>query len=178
VNGERAALESGLSGQYVLEQELGRGGMATVYLARDLKHKRPVALKVLRSEIAASLGGERFRREIETAARLQHPHILTVHDSGESGGYLWFTMPYVRGESLRDRLRRVGPLPVEEALRITGEAAQALQYAHAEGVIHRDIKPENILLTALGTPAYMASRPSSVAARTRPLPSKRPRSWR
>jgi eukaryotic-like serine/threonine-protein kinase len=151
VNDERAALESGLSGQYVLEQELGRGGMATVYLARDLKHKRPVALKVLRSEIAASLGGERFRREIETAARLQHPHILTVHDSGESGGYLWFTMPYVRGESLRDRLRRVGPLPVEEALRITGEAAQALQYAHAEGVVHRDIKPENILLTADGS---------------------------
>jgi serine/threonine-protein kinase len=98
---------------------------------------------VLRSEIAATLGAERFRREIETAARLQHPNILTVHDSGESGGYLWFTMPYVRGETLRDRLRRVGPLPVEEALRIAGEAVQALQYAHAEGVVHRDIKPEN-----------------------------------
>jgi serine/threonine-protein kinase len=150
VSGERAALESGLSGQYVLEQELGHGGMATVYLARDLKHKRPVALKVLRSEIAATLGADRFRREIETAARLQHPHILTVHDSGESGGHLWFTMPYVRGESLRDRLRREGKLPVAEAIRITGEAAQALQYAHAEGVIHRDIKPENILLTADG----------------------------
>ena len=91
MSGERAALESGLSGQYVLERELGHGGMATVYLARDLKHKRPVALKVLRSEIAATLGPDRFRREIETAARLQHPHILSVHDSGESGGCLWFT---------------------------------------------------------------------------------------
>ena len=148
---ERETLENGLSGQYVLERELGRGGMATVWLARDLKHKRPVALKVLRGELAMSLGPERFRREIETAARLQHPHILSVHDSGETAGHLWYTMPYVRGESLRDRLRRDGCLPVGEAIRITGEAAQALQHAHSEGVVHRDIKPENILLTADGS---------------------------
>ena len=125
--------------------------MATVYLARDLKHDRPVALKVLHPELAASLGPERFQREIRLAARLQHPHILTVLDSGEAGGRLWFTMPYVEGESLRDRLRRERQLPVEDALRITREAAQALQYAHDQGVIHRDIKPENLLLTKDGS---------------------------
>ncbi len=159
--------------------------MATVYLAQDLKHERPVALKVLRPALAMSMGPDRFRREITTAARLQHPHILSVHDSGETEGLLWYTMPYVRGESLRDRLKREGRLPLSEALRITSEAGRALDYAHREGVIHRDIKPENILLTldgdtlvadfgiaravgspsesrltqaglALGTPAYMA----------------------
>ena len=159
--------------------------MATVYLAQDLKHGRPVALKVLRPALAMTMGPDRFRREITTAARLQHPHILSVHDSGETDGLLWYTMPYVRGESLRDRLKREGRLPLEEALRITAEAGRALDYAHREGVIHRDIKPENILLTldgdtlvadfgiaralggadehrltqaglALGTPAYMA----------------------
>jgi serine/threonine protein kinase/tetratricopeptide (TPR) repeat protein len=145
-----AALAAGLRERYVFERELGRGGMATVYLARDLKHKRPLALKVLRPELAASLGPERFQREIELAARLQHPHILTVHDSGETAGQLWFTMPYVEGESLRDRLRRERQLSVEDALRITREAASALDYAHRHGVIHRDIKPENILLTAEG----------------------------
>jgi TolB-like protein len=124
--------------------------MATVYLAQDLKHKRPLALKVLRPELAASLGPERFQREIELAARLQHPHILTVHDSGETAGQLWFTMPYVEGESLRDRLRRERQLAVEDALRITREAAAALDYAHRHGIIHRDIKPENVLLTAEG----------------------------
>ena len=124
--------------------------MATVYLARDLKHERPVALKVLLPELAASLGSDRFQREIKLAARLQHPHILTVHDSGETAGQLWFTMPFVDGESLRDRLRREHRLPVEEALRITREAAQALQYAHEQGVVHRDIKPENLLLTRDG----------------------------
>jgi serine/threonine-protein kinase len=143
----QAELQSGLSGRYVLERELGRGGMATVYLAQDLKHDRPVALKVLHPELAASLGPERFLREIKLAARLQHPHILTVLDSGETGGRLWFTMPFVEGESLRDRLRRERQLPVEDALRIAREAAQALQYAHSHGVIHRDIKPENLLLT-------------------------------
>ena len=159
--------------------------MATVYLAQDLKHERPVALKVLRPALAMSMGPDRFRREITTAARLQHPHILSVHDSGETDGLLWYTMPYVRGESLRDRLKRDGRLPLDETLRITSEAGRALDYAHREGVIHRDIKPENILLTldgdtlvadfgiaralggpsenrltqaglALGTPAYMA----------------------
>jgi serine/threonine-protein kinase len=124
--------------------------MATVYLARDLKHDRPVALKVLLPELAASLGPERFQREIRLAARLQHPHILTVHDSGETAGQLWFTMPYVEGESVRDRLRRERQVSLDDALRITREAAQALQYAHEHGVVHRDIKPENLLLTRDG----------------------------
>ena len=119
-------LQHALADRYRLERELGRGGMATVYLAQDLKHARRVALKVMRPEIAPALGPERFQREIETAARLQHPHVLGVHDSGEGAGLLWFTMPYVEGESLRDRLRREKQLPVEEAVRITREAAQAL----------------------------------------------------
>jgi serine/threonine-protein kinase len=124
--------------------------MATVYLAHDLKHDRHVALKVIRPELAGTLGPERFLQEIRLAARLQHPHILTVFDSGESGGRLWFTMPYVEGESLRDRLRRERAIPHDEALRIAREAGQALQYAHTHGVVHRDIKPENILLTSDG----------------------------
>ena len=134
----------------MLERELGRGGMATVYLEQDVKHERPVALKVLLPELATSLGPDRFQREIKLAARLQHPHILAVYDSGETAGLLWFTMPFVRGESLRDRLRREHRLPVDEALRITCEAALALDYAHQEGVVHRDIKPENLLLTKDG----------------------------
>jgi serine/threonine-protein kinase len=132
---------------YTLEREVGRGGMATVYLATDTKHHRPVALKVLAPELAATLGPERFRREIAFAAKLQHPHILTVLDSGETpNGQLWFTMPYVEGESLRDRLRRQRQLPLDDALRITREIALALDYAHRHGVVHRDIKPENVLL--------------------------------
>jgi eukaryotic-like serine/threonine-protein kinase len=145
-----AQLRAGLAGQYTFERELGRGGMATVYLAHDLKHKRPVALKVLLPELAASLGADRFHREVEIAARLQHPHILTVLDSGETAGQFWFTMPYVEGESLRARLGRERQLPVEDTLRIGREAGQALQYAHEHGVIHRDIKPENLLLTSDG----------------------------
>jgi TolB-like protein/Tfp pilus assembly protein PilF len=125
--------------------------MATVYLARDLKHRRPVALKVLNPTIAASLGADRFLHEIELAARLQHPHILTVFDSGDAGGALWFTMPYVEGESLRDRLRRERQLPLADALRIATEAARALDFAHQHGVVHRDIKPENLLLTTDGS---------------------------
>ncbi len=126
--------------------------MATVYLARDLKHDRPVALKVLHPELAATLGPERFRREITIAAKLQHPHILSVHDSGETPtGQLWFTMMYVEGESLRDRLRREHQLPVEETIRITRETALALHYAHEHGIVHRDIKPENVLLTTDGS---------------------------
>jgi len=143
-------LAAALADRYAIERELGRGGMATVYLAHDRKHNRDVALKVLRSDLAATLGSERFRREIETAARLHHPHICSVYDSGETAGHLWFTMPYVRGESLRDRLRREGRLTLEEALRITGEAGRALDYAHREGFVHRDVKPENLLLTADG----------------------------
>jgi serine/threonine-protein kinase len=156
----RAQLQEGLGTSYTLERELGRGGMATVFLARDLKHDRPVALKVLHPELAASLGPERFLREIHLAARLQHPHILTVLDSGTTGrrdggsDLLWFAMPFIRGESLRDRLRREKQLPVADALKIAREAADALAFAHDEGVIHRDIKPENILLT--GTHALVA----------------------
>ncbi len=146
-----ALLSAALADRYVLDRELGRGGMATVYLAHDLKHRRRVALKVLHPELAHVMGADRFQREIETVARLQHPHILPVHDSGETAGQLWFTMPFVDGESLRDRLQREPQLPVELALRIAMEAARALQYAHEQGVIHRDIKPENLLLTADGS---------------------------
>jgi serine/threonine-protein kinase len=146
------SLAAALRDRYLLQRELGRGGMATVYLAQDLRHDRPVALKVLHSELAHALGPERFLQEIKLAARLQHPHILGVMDSGQTataepgGGRLWFTMPYVEGESLRDRLRRERQLPLEDALRITTEAALALDFAHRHGVIHRDVKPENILL--------------------------------
>jgi serine/threonine-protein kinase len=150
VTDRRVELERELDGRYVLERELGHGGMATVWLARDLKHERPVALKVLHPDLASSLGPERFQREIKLAARLQHPHILTVYDSGDSGGQLWFTMPFVEGESLRERLGQGRRLPLPEALRIAREAALALQYAHEHGIIHRDIKPENILLTRDG----------------------------
>lgn len=141
-------LESGtlLAGSYRIERELGRGGMAAVYVAEDRKHHRKVAVKVLRPELAANLGAERFQREIETAARLTHPHILTIHDSGEAGGLLFYVMPYVEGESLRQRLDREGELPVGDAVRIARHVADALAYAHAREVIHRDVKPENILL--------------------------------
>ncbi|TLY76333.1 MAG: hypothetical protein E6K43_02770 [Gammaproteobacteria bacterium] len=141
------ALRAALAERYALERELGRGGMATVFLARDLRHGRPVAIKVLRPEIAAALGPERFLREIEVAARLTHPHILPLHDSGEAAGFLYYVMPYIESESLRDRLEREGQLLVEEALRITRDVASALAYAHSHDVVHRDIKPENILLS-------------------------------
>jgi serine/threonine-protein kinase len=139
-------LREGLAGRYEIERELGRGGMASVYRANDTHHGRPVALKVLHPELAESLGAERFQREIRVAASLQHPHILSVHDSGTTDGYLWFTMPFVEGESLRDRLTRERQLPIADAVRITREVALALDYAHRKGIIHRDIKPENILL--------------------------------
>ena len=140
-------LRAALRDRYVIERELGRGGMATVYLAHDLKHDRRVALKVLHPELGAMLGPERFLREIRTTARLQHPHILTVHDSGEAAGQLWYTMPFIRGESLRDRLRREAQLAVEVAVDLARQIALALDYAHREGVIHRELKPENILLS-------------------------------
>ena len=139
-------LQSALGGRYTIVRELGRGGMATVYLAEDRKHHRRVALKVLRPELAAALGPERFLREIEIAAPLTHPHILPLLDSGQAGVFLYYVMPYVEGESLRDRLSREPQLPLDEALQIAKEVADALSYAHDHQVIHRDIKPENILL--------------------------------
>ena len=141
-----ARLATALSDRYRIERELGQGGMATVYLAHDVRHDRKVALKVLRPELAAILGAERFLKEIRTTANLQHPHILALHDSGEADGLVFYVMPYVEGESLRDRLTREHQLPVEDALRIAREVAGALDYAHRHGVVHRDIKPENILL--------------------------------
>lgn len=144
----RDQLQATLGTTYSLERELGHGGMATVYLAQDTKHHRAVALKVLHTDLAASLGPERFRREIKLAAGLQHPHIVSVYDSGATpGGQLWFTMPYVEGESLRARLDREKQLPLDDALKITREVADALDYAHQQGIIHRDVKPENILLS-------------------------------
>ena len=140
-------LQAALADHYRIERELGHGGMAIVYLAHDLRHDRSVALKVLRPELAQALGTDRFLREIRLCARLQHPHILGIHDSGDAGGQLWFTMPYVEGETLRSRLTREKQLPIGDAIRITTEVADALGYAHQHGVIHRDIKPENILLS-------------------------------
>src|SRR5881227_369957 len=142
-----ARVQAALAGRYTIERELGRGGMATVYLAQDRKHHRQVAIKVLKPELAAALGPERFLREIDTAARLNHPHILPLHDSGQAGGFLYYVMHYIEGESLRDRLEREGPLPLEDALRITRDVTSALSYAHSHDVVHRDIKPENILLS-------------------------------
>ena len=140
------SLATALADRYRLDRKLGEGGMATVYLADDLKHQRKVALKVLRPELAAILGAERFLAEIRTTANLQHPHILALHDSGQVDGTVFYVMPFVDGESLRDRLTRETQLPVEAALRIAQEVADALGYAHGKGIIHRDIKPENILL--------------------------------
>ena len=183
-------LATALGRSYRIERELGQGGMATVYLAEDLKHHRQVAIKVLRSDLAATLGPDRFMQEIEIAARLQHPHILGVFDSGSADGFLYYVMPYVEGESLRERLTRQGELPIHEAVRLLSEIADALGHAHSRGVVHRDIKPENVMLSgrhalvmdfgvakavneasgknklttlgvALGTPAYMAPEQAS-----------------
>ena len=144
----RDQLQADFADRYALERELGRGGMATVYLARDLRHDRSVALKLLRPELGVVLGGDRFLREIKLTANLQHPHILPLLDSGEAAGPCYYVMPYVEGESLRQRLEGEKQLSIEEALRLTGEVAEALDYAHQQGIIHRDIKPENILRAA------------------------------
>jgi serine/threonine-protein kinase len=140
-------LNEALEGRYSIEREIGQGGMATVYLAKDLRHERQVALKVLKPELAAVVGGERFLAEIKTTAGLQHPHILPLHDSGEAEGFLFFVMPYIDGETLRDRIDREKQLPVDEALGIATAVANALQTAHDQGIVHRDIKPGNILLS-------------------------------
>jgi tRNA A-37 threonylcarbamoyl transferase component Bud32/TolB-like protein len=184
-------LKAALADRYALEREIGAGGMATVYLAEDLKHQRKVAVKVLRPDLAATLGAERFNREIAIAANLQHPHILPLHDSGEADGFLYYVMPYVEGPTLRHRLVREGELPVAEAVRILRDVTDAVAAAHAQGVVHRDLKPENVMLSgrhalvadfgvakavreatgrhtlttagvALGTPTYMA--PEQAAA--------------
>jgi len=177
-------LRTALKSRYAIERELGHGGMAIVYLAEDRKHDRRVAIKVLRPELAAALGPERFLREIRVAAQLSHPHIVPLYDSGQAGAFLYYAMPYVEGESLRSRIAREGQLPIAEAVQITREVADALSYAHSLGLVHRDIKPENILLSgghalvadfgiaraldaaggemltetglAIGTPAYMS----------------------
>ena len=139
-------LNAALEGRYAIERELGEGGMATVYLAEDIKHNRKVALKVLKPELAAVVGAERFLTEIKVTANLNHPHILPLHDSGEADGFLFYVMPYLEGESLRDRIDREKQLPVDEAVRIATAVANALDHAHRHKVIHRDIKPANILL--------------------------------
>src|SRR4026207_2508579 len=139
-------LAAALADRYRIEREVGAGGMATVYLAQDLKHERNVAIKVLKPELAAVIGAERFLREIKTIATLQHPHILGLIDSGEANGTAYYVMPFVEGESLRDRLTREKQLPIGDAVRLATEVAGALDYAHRHGIIHRDIKPENILL--------------------------------
>lgn len=185
-------LKTALAERYAIERELGAGGMATVYLARDLKHERQVAVKVLRPELAAALGPDRFLREIKITAGLNHPHILMLLDSGEADGFLYYVMPYVEGESLRDRLNREKQLDVDDALKITEEVADALNFAHSHDVVHRDIKPENILLSgghavvadfgiaravtaaggerltetglAVGTPHYMSPEQASAGA--------------
>jgi len=141
-------LKTALADRYAIEREIGRGGMATVYLAEDLKHHRPVAIKVLDPELARALGAERFLREVEVTAKLTHPHILTLIDSGEADGFLYYVMPYIEGETLRERMSREGQLPLDDALQITRDVAAALSCAHSHDVIHRDIKPENILLSA------------------------------
>jgi serine/threonine-protein kinase len=184
-------LNTALEGRYQVVRELGQGGMATVYLARDLRNRREVAIKVLRPDLARSVGNERFLREIEIAGNLNHPHVLALFDSGEVDGMLYYVMPLVEGETLRDRLDRENGLPVQEVVRILTQVVDALAYAHSRGVVHRDIKPSNVMLSgrhavvadfgvakaiwegsrsitltdtgvALGTPAYMA--PEQVTA--------------
>src|SRR5512143_1182106 len=139
-------LQAALSGQYRVEDRIGEGGMAVVFAATDLKHSRRVAVKVLRPELSAVVGADRFLREIQVTARLEHPHILPLYDSGAAGELLYYVMPLIEGETLRQRLDREGELPVEDAVSLTRALAGALDYAHRQGVVHRDIKPENILL--------------------------------
>ena len=140
-------LNTALEGRYRIESELGEGGMAMVYLADDLKHERKVALKVLKPELAAVVGAERFLAEIKTTASLQHPHILPLYDSGEADSFLFYVMPYVEGETLRERIDREGELPIQQAVRILRDLVDARGYAHSHEVVHRDVKPGNIMLS-------------------------------
>ena len=140
-------LIAALSGSYRIEREVGVGGMATVYLAHDLKHDRKVALKILRPELSAAMGTDRFPREIHIIAQMQHPHILPLYDSGAAEGFLYYVMPFVDGESLRAKMARQGPLPINEAVRLLHEIVDALSYAHARGIVHRDIKPDNVMIS-------------------------------
>ena len=152
-----ARLNAALEGRYAIERELGEGGMATVYLADDLKHNRKVALKVLKPELAAVVGAERFLAEIETTANLTHPHILPLHDSGEADSFLFYVMPYLEGETLRNRIDREHQLPVDEAVALASKVAGALQHAHEHGVIHRDIKPDRPPIVV--PPTVLVQRP-------------------
>jgi serine/threonine-protein kinase len=156
--GRPSPLAAALGDRYRLERELGAGGMATVYLAEDVRHQRKVAVKVLHPELSAVLGPERFLKEITLTASLQHPHILPLFDSGRAAAQLYYVMPFIDGETLRARLERERQLPVADAVRIASEVADALAYAHARGVVHRDIKPENILKTATRSSPTSASR--------------------
>ncbi len=140
-------LKNALADRYTIESELGAGGMAIVYLAKDLKLDREVAIKVLRPELAAAMGMDRFVREVELTSQLEHPNILSIFDAGEADGFLYYVMPVVEGESLRDRLNRETQLPLDDAIQITKEVADALGHSHAKGIMHRDVKPENILLS-------------------------------
>ena len=161
-----ARLSTALADRYKIERHLGEGGMATVYLAHDLKHDRKVALKVLRPELSAILGGERFLNEIKVTANLQHPNILPLYDSGEADSLLYYVMPYVEGDTLRDKLNREKQLGVEETVEIVKSVAAALGYAHQHDVIHRDIKPENILLQSGQALVAHQPRPPHLQLRT------------
>jgi serine/threonine-protein kinase len=167
-------IREAVADRYAVEGELGRGGMAVVFVARDLRYDRRVAIKVLRPEFTVSLVADRFLREIQIAAQLQHPLIVPLYDSGGTGDLLWYTMPFVEGETLRQRLQRERQLPLEDALQITRDAATALQCAHEHGFVHRDIKPENILLSGghaviadfgIARAVTQAAGPRAIAAR-------------